>query len=53
LKKKEEPAMSERPGSSVSFGSNPMNSQTNLQPDKPVLPKNIKKKNFVLRILQG
>ena len=44
--------MAERPGSSVSFGSNPMNSQTNLQPEK-VVPRNTKKKNPVLRFFGG
>jgi hypothetical protein len=44
--------MAERPGSSVSFGSNPMNSQTNLQPEK-VVPKNVKKKNMVVRFFGG
>ena len=41
--------MAERPGSSVSFNSNPMNSQTNLQAER-VVPKNKKKKNIIKRI---
>jgi hypothetical protein len=49
--------MAERPGSSVSFGSNPMNSQTNLQAEnvvpKNVVPKNVKKKNLIVRFFGG
>lgn len=41
--------MAERPGSSVSFGSNPLSSTTNLQPEPKVMPKNQKKKNPIKR----
>jgi hypothetical protein len=45
--------MAERPGSSASFGNNPLSSQTCLKPDHKPLPKNKKKKNPISRCLEA